>query len=421
MSELRFSFGLELTSLSPTADHVNGLVGLLCTISAGEGSVLPGQTDLRIKASQAPSAVGVVLFSSPPAQLTTSHSPPTPPTRLFSRSPHQQRPTELYGPSGLREFVRLNLRLTQSVLTRPYVVHELLFEGEEEETGKLHPSEREGRNIRQENGIWKDFTSEVGVDISAGPVLHTGGLSLFSYLLSTSYLLTLLPSVNCIGYIFNELPRPLPLQPNLLIPHLQNPTNAAALLAQGVKNPLSLLSQLTRTRQPITLADGTVLSPPPMGGEGRKVVVLGDTYDASGCIGLSQGADLVVHEATNAYLPTLDESQAEGKKRDGALITSDSVRATAKEHGHSTPEVAGEFARAVGAMALVMNHLSVKYPDFGEEEQEDDGEGTRNVRRMIKEIERLASEAWGGGEARVAKDFMEVEIPRRREVSAEQQ
>jgi ribonuclease Z len=158
-----------------------------------------------------------------------------------------------------------------------------------------------------------------------------------------------------------------------------------------------------------------------MGGPGRKVVVLGDTYDASGCVGLSQRADLVVHESTNAYLPTLDDSQAEGKKRDGVLISRDSVRATAREHGHSTPEVAGEFARAVGAKGLVMNHLSVKYPDFGEEAREEDGEGTRNVRKMIKEIERLASEAWGGGEARVARDFMEVEIPRRRELGAEQQ
>lgn len=85
-----------------------------------------------------------------------------------------QRPTEIYGPSGLREFMRCNLRLTQSILTRPYVVHELLFEGEEEETGKLHPSEREGRSIRQVDGVWKDFTTSAGVNMSAGPILHTG-------------------------------------------------------------------------------------------------------------------------------------------------------------------------------------------------------------------------------------------------------
>jgi hypothetical protein len=30
-------------------DHINGLPGLLCTISAGEGSVMPGQDDPRIE------------------------------------------------------------------------------------------------------------------------------------------------------------------------------------------------------------------------------------------------------------------------------------------------------------------------------------------------------------------------------------
>lgn len=142
------------------------------------------------------------------------------------------------------------------------------------------------------------------------------------------------------------------------------------------------------------------------------MVILGDTFDASGCASLAQDADLVVHESTNAYLPTLDEAQAEGKKRDGALITRESVRATAKEHGHSTPEVAGEFARQVGAKRLALNHLSVKYPDFGEEEHASDGEGTRLVRTMIKEIARLASESWGGGQAVVARDFLEIDIPR---------
>lgn len=156
-----------------------------------------------------------------------------------------------------------------------------------------------------------------------------------------------------------------------------------------------------------------------MGGPGRKVVVLGDTYDASGCHSLATGADLVVHESTNAYLPTLDDSQAEGKRREGVLISRETVRATAREHGHSTPEVAGDFARVVGAKALALNHLSVKYPDVGEEEREEDGEGTKNVRLMLREIARLASEAWGGGQAVVARDFLEIEVPRRKEEEPE--
>ena len=32
-----------------SGDHINGLAGLLCTISAGEGGVLPGMIDPRTK------------------------------------------------------------------------------------------------------------------------------------------------------------------------------------------------------------------------------------------------------------------------------------------------------------------------------------------------------------------------------------
>lgn len=144
------------------------------------------------------------------------------------------------------------------------------------------------------------------------------------------------------------------------LPHLKNPINVAALKASGISNPLSLIGKLTTTRIPITLADGTILSPPLMGGFGRKIVILGDTYDASKCEKLAEGADLVVHESTNAYMPDLDESQSKES------VTKESVRETAKDHGHSTPEIAGEFAKRVGAKRLVLNHLSVKYMPVGE-------------------------------------------------------
>lgn len=39
-------------SLARAGDHINGLPGLLCTISAGEGSVLPGQDDPRLDEAQ---------------------------------------------------------------------------------------------------------------------------------------------------------------------------------------------------------------------------------------------------------------------------------------------------------------------------------------------------------------------------------
>lgn len=220
--------------------------------------------------------------------------------------------------------------------------------------------------------------------------------------------------VPCIGYIFSERPRPLPLVPSDYIAHLLRPANADALALQGIRNPRILLGTLTRNREPITLADGTILYPPEIGGPGRKIVVLGDTYDASGCAGLALGADLVVHESTNAFLPALDEAQ----RKPG--VTIESVRETAKSHGHSTPEVAGGFARSVGARGLALNHLSVKYPSVALEEEESDSLATKLKRACLVEIGRLASEAWGGGIATVASDFLAIELQGRTRAELEE-
>ncbi|GAA6005809.1 hypothetical protein JCM10207_007237 [Rhodosporidiobolus poonsookiae] len=410
------------------ADHVNGLPGLLCTISAGEGSVLPGTEDPRVEEAK------------------------------------ELPPTQIYGPSGLRLFLRTTLGLTHSILTRPYAVHELLFPDERtctQDEGALHPSERAGRDIRMgAEGDWRGFVDEkegAGVQVSAAPIEHT---------------------IRCIGYLLHESARPLPMVPSSYIPHLKRPINAAALAAQGVKNPLSLLSRLQSEREPIELADGTVLRPPELGGEGgRRVVVLGDTFDAETGMGplldspftssasfasssSSDAAqpsipspshadyvDLAIHESTNAFLPTLDDSHSPLKPLPASL---QSVTALARSHGHSTPQVAGSFARRARARRLVMNHLSVKYPD-PESARLAPGEGVGGAseetrgrwRGMLSEMERQAGRAMrgeafepepaadevagagggqeGGGEewtVRTARDFWEVEVPRRDKAAA---
>lgn len=291
-------------------------------------------------------------------------------------------------------------------------MHELLFDGEvAEESDDLHHSELRGRNIRAVDGVWKDFlpTGAEGMGVSAGPVRHTGEASRIVVWTVADY-----DPVNCLGYILSEAPRPLPLIPSLYVPHLL--ANASALALLGTKNPQSLLSVLQRTRKPITLPDGTILTPPAMGGPGRKIVILGDTYDANGCKELAMGADLLIHESTNAFLPTLDLSQAPSEKRGAPTISERSVLETARAHGHSVPSIAGKFAKSISAKALILNHISVKYPapvDPGEL-----GHKEEDPRRdVVTEIARLASEAWGGGEAVVARDFMEVNVPRRREIA----
>ena len=91
----------------------------------------------------------------------------------------------------------------------------------------------------------------------------------------------------------------------------------------------------------------------------RTIVILGDTSDASALIPLladGNPVSLLIHEATDACIPShIDKYGTTGKNRTDA-----SVKAKAIEKGHSTPAMAGEFARKVGAERLVLNHIGAR-------------------------------------------------------------
>lgn len=108
--------------------------------------------------------------------------------------------------------------------------------------------------------------------------------------------------------------------------------NAPALAAEkGIRNPWILLGELQRDLKPITLPDGTILTPPSRVGSNKKAVILGDTYDASGIIPIALDADILVHECTTGYIAELEKSST--------TRTEESVRESTKAKGHSTPEV----------------------------------------------------------------------------------
>jgi ribonuclease Z len=158
------------------------------------------------------------------------------------------------------------------------------------------------------------------------------------------------------------------------------------------KTPMSAMSFLQQGES-VELSDGTILHGPPRR-PGRKLVILGDTYDPSPIAELASSADLLIHEATNAHLPTLDPNTK-------AEDTFESVEARTKSRGHSTPQMAGAFAARIRAKQLVLNHFSARYP------------GNDHIdpvaKTVMEAIARLAGEHYSG-KITCARDFMHFDV-----------
>ena len=282
---------------------------------------------------------------------------------LYSTAPLRPcQHIEIYGPPGTRAYVRAGLIYTHTLLGAPYVVHELHTPSDSQDNFSdlpLHPAESPfGRNIPLVNGAWTDIYKNETVSVSAAPILH---------------------SVPCIGYVVNEAPVPCKLDPRDYIPHIKR-TNA----------PMSILGLLQKSES-VTLADGTVLRGPERR-RGRKIVILGDTYDPSPITPLADGADILIHESTNAHLPGIDPSTKESD-------TFESVETRAKSRGHSTPQMAGAFARRINAKKLVLNHFSARYSSAQ----------CDSAKEIMSSIAGLAAREYGG-DVICAEDFMNIDI-----------
>ncbi|KAH9925676.1 beta-lactamase-like protein [Epithele typhae] len=290
---------------------------------------------------------------------------------------------EIFGPRGIRRMIRMLWNVTHTRSSQAYIVHELLFPGEQpsvpaevragegaDETDVRNASEKVGRDIHcDEAGYWPRIVNReiggqrgCGLIVDAGPIQHRDP---------------------CIGYVIREVPR-----------------------------------------EPLTAE-----SPLP-----RKLVILGDTYDPSPLAPLVHdeppfasplperdpwGHDvpvkipvsLLVHEATDAHIPAhVDPSGRTGKNR-----TPESVREKAISRGHSTPGMAGAFARTIAAERLVMNHIGARFPAPVGELTNMSNPQTKLRHGIVREMARQAAEGWCPDGSRpvhteVAVDFHVVTI-----------
>ncbi|EFI27678.1 hypothetical protein CC1G_14603 [Coprinopsis cinerea okayama7 len=310
-------------------DHIFGLVPLLASCMNGAGGVVEEQGQ-----------------GEDPRRVVDTSIPPL----------------EIYGPMGTRAYIRSALACTYTLLGRPYVVHELRFpsdpEGDIAHGFTPPPAESAGRNIAMVNGVWPDIYRDEVVSVSAAPILH---------------------SVPCVGYVVTEAPVPGKIDASKYKPHIVR-----------TKTPMSVMRQL-QLGERVVLNDGTILEGPPRR-PGRKVVILGDTYDPSPIRSLAMDADLLVHEATNAHLPGLDPNTK-------ADDTHESVEARTKSRGHSTPQMAGAFAKSIGARRLALNHFSARYP----------GDNSPESLKIMEGIAKLAEHEFGR-EVICATDLLSIDV-----------
>lgn len=186
-------------------------------------------------------------------------------------------------------------------------------------------------------------------------------------------------SVPCVGYVVNEAPVPGKIDPKHYISDIKR-----------TSTPMSVMRQLQQGLS-VELSDGTILHGP-LRRKGRKLVILGDTFNPSPVIPLAYDADLLIHEATNAHLPGIDPNTK-------VTDTYESVEERAKSRGHSTPQMAGAFAKQIRARKLVLNHFSSRYP----------GDDSENAKKVMEAIGNLAAERYGGGVI-CARDFMSFNV-----------
>ncbi|TDL21196.1 hypothetical protein BD410DRAFT_840667 [Rickenella mellea] len=290
---------------------------------------------------------------------------------------------ELYGPAGLRRLLRTNMTVTRMVLMGKYAAHELLTK-EDQNTpctpSEMHPNESPGRDIYCDTeGFWRDFVPSPDISVDAGPIVHRAP---------------------CLGYSFTERqPQTIrlrdapPVKARRKVVILGDTSDPSGVIPIAMR-PSLLVHEATHAWMPPDIfrssvhahkvesaemaAQETVTVPAQvavlerlrrgMGREARAGTSGSEAQaDGGGASAAKEAsANLSLTHESSTHAPT-DEAQRVPKPPDLSSISREpvpeesAVYEKAILHGHSTPDMAGAFAKRVQAQSLYLNHFSVKY------------------------------------------------------------
>jgi len=308
-------------------DHIFGLPGLLCAISASRSETYKQTDQDRKKKSR--------------KQLKSDDS-------NIKNGPRDafKEPLVITGPPGLKAFVHAAMTYSRTQLGTDIVVTELVtpsrnkyekFGGKVPEHvavnescawkkrgnlvfGDLWPQEGlnhigfpkyKAKEWEEENQhTWPSWVvfSDNNVCVRAAPLNHP---------------------VPCFGYVVEEKDR----DGHMKVDWLTEQGLPPSRIYKDFKNGKSIESP----KEPGRMITAEEAMEPPR--PGRKIVLLGDTCGSEGIAKWAYGADVLIHEST---------FNAERTKE-------------AKFKGHSTSAMAGEFAKRVNARTLVLTHFSARY------------------------------------------------------------
>jgi ribonuclease Z len=274
---------------------------------------------------------------------------------LVQKAKATRRTVDIYGPPGLYDYIGMTVNLTHSGLDQIHiVVHELTGSDDALRESHTRKNTYYRQNVtcitvpRQEDGTWILQDAIDAPTIKAAEVIHLKGIKTYGFTVQEQDAKRTINAEKAIA---------LGLRPGQKFRELK--CGKSVLSDDGSRwiNPEDVLEDHPR--------------------KNRKFTLVGDNFALTAAMKqLAQESDVLVHEAT------LTKEQME--------------RGEARIRGHSSAEMAGTVAKAVGAKCLVLNHISAKM----------------KTKLDIIDLRNRAKERSGDScDLIVAHDFLELLIP----------